>query len=111
MKGILKLHLPKVWLAPSCVLSEVLHSLAQPLYEPLHKASLPDLMKKALFLIATTLACGRGCLQAIILSHCRYENHGVHLIWDTSFVPNNQLCMLISGDVFIPGLKTVSAVV
>jgi len=99
-------------LAPSWSINAVLHALAEPPYEPIHKASLSCLTHKTLFLVAAASARRRSCLHALSTKpgHIRFENHGVRLIPDPLFLAKNQTLEFLPGDIFIPEIKTLSSI-
>ncbi|PIK49494.1 hypothetical protein BSL78_13642 [Apostichopus japonicus] len=92
-------------LAPSWGLSATLHALTRAPYEPMARASLAVLTKKTLFLIALASARRRSCLHALSTkrNHIRFENQGVRMVPDPSFIAKNQVLNFLPGDIFYPG--------
>ncbi|PIK42863.1 hypothetical protein BSL78_20279 [Apostichopus japonicus] len=99
-------------LAPSWGLSATLHALTRAPYEPMARASLAVLTKKTLFLIALASARRRSCLHALSTkrNHIRFENQGVRMVPDPSFIAKNQVLNFLPGDIFIPEIKTASSI-
>ena len=99
-------------LAPSWSLSGVLRALASEPYEPMHSCSLELLTRKTLFLVAAASARRRSCLQALSVKpgHIRFENHGVRMVPDPSFLAKTQTLTFVPGDIFIPEISSASSV-
>ena len=89
-------------LAPSWSLSGVLRALACEPYNPMHSCSLELLTRKTLFLVAAASARRRSCHQALSVKPChiRFENHGVRMVPDPSFLAKTQTLTSVPGEIF-----------
>ena len=103
---------PTKTLPPSWSLNDVLTTLAQPPYEPMHNSPLEHLTHKTLFLVAAASARRRSCLQALTLKtgYLRWEQDGVRLLPDPKFLAKNQSMTFTPQEIFLPALGSISTI-
>ncbi|XP_033644334.1 uncharacterized protein LOC117303973 [Asterias rubens] len=99
-------------LVPSWDLQSVLSTLAGPPFEPLSNAPLLQLSIKVSFLLAAATSRRRSELHALTLApgHIRWEPGGVRLVPSAGFLTKNQSDSFQPPDIFVPDLKSFSAV-
>lgn len=83
---------PRKRLPPSWSINEVLNTLKEHLYEPIHNAPLDMLTKKMLFLVAAASARRRSEIHALITRRgfIRFDPQGVHLMPNPEFMTKNE---------------------
>ena len=62
--------------------------------------------------MAAASARRRSCLQALSVKpgHLRFENHGVRMVPDPSFLAKTQTLTFVPGDILIPEISSASSV-
>ena len=97
---------------PSWSINDVLASLAEPPYEPMHNAPLECLTHKTLFLVAAASARRRSCLHALTLKtgFFRIDQAGVRMLPDPSFLAKNQTASFSPEEIFLPTIGNMSSI-
>ena len=112
LKGMFHSRPPARRLPPSWSINAVLQSLSSPPYEPLSKASLPNLTHKTVFLVAAASARRRSCLHALSVKEglIRFEPEGVRLLPDPSFLAKNASLTFTPEEIFLPSMTQMSSI-
>ena len=99
-------------LAPAWSLPQVLISLSQPPFEPMHNASLRDLTIKTVFLLAAASGQRRSSIHALTTApgHIRWEKNRVRLIPHGRFLAKNQRESSRPLEIVLPSISSFSSV-
>ena len=99
-------------LSPPWNMTLVLETLARPPFEPLRDASLRAITIKTAFLLAAASLRRRSALHALTLEkgHINFENGGVRLLPDPSFIAKNQTLEFLPESIFLRELSAFSSV-
>ena len=111
-RGCLYTRPPTRKLVPSWDLFSVLSTLSQPPFEPISNATLLQLSIKVVFLLAVATSRRRSELHSLSVAtgHIRWEPGGVRLIPVLGFLTKNQCESFMPPDIFVPDIKSFSAV-
>ena len=114
VKGMFVTRPPTRQLVPSWDLFRVLSTLSQPPppFEPIGNATLLQLSIKVVFLLAVATSRRRSELHflSVATGHIRWEAGGVRLIPVLGFLTKNQSESFMPPDIFVPDIKSFSAV-
>ena len=97
-------------LAPPWSMNVVLRALARAPFEPIQNCPLFELSIKTAFLLAAASGRRRGAIHALSLKdgHIRFEETGVRLLPDPSFIAKNQTLNFLPDSIFLPRLSQFS---
>ena len=112
VKGMFVTRPPTRQLVPSWDLFRVLSTLSQPPFEPIGNATLLQLSIKVVFLLAVATSRRRSELHSlsVAMGHIRWEPGGVRLVPVLGFLTKNQSESFMPPDIFVPDIKSFSAV-
>ena len=112
LRGMFHTRPPQRRLPPTWSINAVLESLSRSPFEPLAGASLEDLTKKTLFLLAAASARRRSCLHALTVKEgfIRFEPGGVRLLPDPAFLAKNQSVNFTPDEIFLPAMEQISSI-
>ena len=99
-------------LTPPWDMAKVLEVLSKEPFEPMSSASLLNVTIKTAFLVAAASARRRSALHALSIKkgHLRWENHGVRLVPDPSFLTKTQSIDFLPAPIFLSSIHTFSSI-